>query len=75
MAQEYGDQVDLVKYEADLPENAKLLEKYNVVSLPTIVLEIDGEVWGTKVGLQPEADYRTWIETHLEIAKGLSNGS
>jgi thioredoxin-like negative regulator of GroEL len=56
-----------VKVEADLDENADLLEQYKVNSLPTIVLKIGEKVWGTAVGFRTEAELRQWIDVHISV--------
>ena len=58
--------MELVKIEADLPENEHLLEKYGVASLPAFVIENKGQVWGILVGAKPEKEMREWIRSHVE---------
>jgi thioredoxin-like negative regulator of GroEL len=71
LAQEYEGRVELIKVEADLPGNEELLEKYGVSSLPTVVLQIGKEVWGTVVGIRPEQELRDWLDFHLRVAEDI----
>jgi hypothetical protein len=55
--------------EADAAGNEELLTKYNVNSLPTVVLQIGDKVWGTIVGIKIEQELRDWIELHLDVER------
>lgn len=63
LATELGDKVKLVKVNVD--ENRKLTEKQGVMSLPTVLLYIDGEQVEKIVGFLPKAALLAKITTHI----------
>lgn len=69
LAQEFEDQIDLIKVDADKPENEELLNKHDVRSIPTLIMVGEGTVveWelGRKIGQQSEAELRSWIQEIL----------
>jgi hypothetical protein len=46
-----------------------MLIKYDVKSIPTLVLLNGHEVLGTLVGLKSEADLRAWVRLKLETVE------
>lgn len=68
MSEEFGDSVELIKINADLPENEELLREHDVKSIPTLLILSDDKVVGKSIGAKTEIQLRTWIETHLEKA-------
>jgi thioredoxin len=69
LAEEFQGQLELVKIDADDPGNDELLIKYDVKSIPTLILLNGDEVLSTLVGLKSEADLRAWIRLGLEAVK------
>ncbi|MPN57704.1 Thioredoxin 1 [bioreactor metagenome] len=63
LATELGDKVKLVKVNVD--ENRKLTEKQGVMSLPTVLLYIDGEQVEKIVGFLPKAALLAKITTNI----------
>jgi thioredoxin len=68
LSEEFGDSVELIKINADLPENEELLREHDVKSIPTLLILSDDKVVGKSIGAKTEIQLRTWIETHLEKA-------
>ena len=66
ISQEYQDKLDLVKVDADKPENEDLLRQFDVKSIPTLVLLAGDTVVGVKVGQTSEIALREWIDDALE---------
>jgi thioredoxin 1 len=60
---ELGDKVNFVKVNVD--ENRKLTEKQGVMSLPTVLLYIDGEQVEKIVGFLPKAAIISKIKPHI----------
>ncbi len=52
LASEYGDKVNIGKVDTD--KNAGLAEKYEITSIPSIILYKDGEVVDKLIGVQPK---------------------
>nr|WP_092068247.1 thioredoxin [Dendrosporobacter quercicolus]NSL47018.1 thioredoxin [Dendrosporobacter quercicolus DSM 1736]SDL72818.1 thioredoxin [Dendrosporobacter quercicolus] len=63
LATELADKVKLVKVNVD--ENRKLTEQQGVMSLPTVILYIDGEPAEKVVGFLPKAALLAKITPHL----------
>jgi len=64
--QQYDDLIELVKVDADSDSNEPTLERYDVRSIPTFVVETnEGRVLGTVVGQQSETDLINFIEECL----------
>ena len=63
LAQKYGDALTIVKMNID--DNPNTPQKYGVRGIPTLMLFKDGEVEGTKVGMQPESALISFIDSHL----------
>ncbi len=52
--EEYKDKLSIKQLDVDADENRELVEKYNVMSIPTYVFLKDGEVVDHLVGAQPK---------------------
>lgn len=63
LADELSDKVKLVKVNVD--ENRKLTEQQGVMSLPTVILYVDGEQAEKTVGFLPKAALLAKITPHL----------
>ena len=58
-----GDKVKIVKLNVD--ENQATAIKYNVQSIPTLILFKDGQVAATKIGALPKSKLYEWVESVL----------
>lgn len=66
LTQEYADQIDLIKVDADKEDNFELLAQYGVQSIPTLVMLKGDEVLDIAVGMQSEPYLRDWFDKLLE---------
>ncbi len=64
LADEYDGKVKVGKVDVDA--NQRTAMRYNVRSIPTILLFKDGELVESVVGVVPKADLEEKIKTHLE---------
>lgn len=60
LASEYGQLVKVGKLDVDA--NSTLAAKYEVSSIPTVLLFVGGEIKARWVGLRPKKDYRAAID-------------
>ena len=60
LAPTWQGRVKIAKYNTE--RNRRVMEQLGIRSIPTLVLYHQGEVIGTKVGLQPKAALRSWVE-------------
>lgn len=68
LALEFGGQIELVKVDADKPENEELLRQYDVRSIPTLVLLSDqGDVLGKMIGAKSYTELSTWLNTIISV--------
>jgi thioredoxin 2 len=67
--QEYEGRLELVKIDADAPENEELMRKYDVRSIPTLVLINGDEVIGRMVGAKSESELKAWINIRLDLVE------
>jgi len=58
-----GDKLKIVKLNID--ENPHLATKYNVMSIPTLIVFKDGELASRQVGLAPKAQLEKWISSAI----------
>jgi thioredoxin 2 len=63
LASEMAGQLKLVKVNTD--ENPQVSQRFNVMSIPTLLLFDDGEVVDQQVGAAPTATLRTWVQGKL----------
>lgn len=63
IADEYKDRLRVVKLNVD--ENPKTAQKYNVRSIPTLLLFRNGSVAAQQVGLPSKSQLESFIEAHL----------
>src|SRR5580692_9293028 len=54
-----GDKVKIVKLNVD--ENPRTAQKYNIMSIPTLMLFKKGELASSQVGAAPKAKLEQWI--------------
>ncbi len=64
------DDVKLVHVEADF-STAALMEEWEVLRVPTILLMDDGEIFARCAGFQPEEILEIWIDSKIEERKAL----
>jgi thioredoxin 1 len=63
IAAEYRDKVTIVKLNVD--ENPKISQRFNVRSIPTLILFKNGQVEGQKVGAPRKSDLVAFLESKL----------
>jgi thioredoxin 1 len=67
IANEYGDRLRVVKLNID--ENPKTPPKYNIKSIPTLLLFRDGSVAAQKIGLVSKPQLESFLNAHLGSAQ------
>ena len=63
IAAEYRDRVTIVKLNVD--ENPKISQRFNVRSIPTLILFKNGQVEGQKVGAPRKSDLVAFLDSKL----------
>jgi thioredoxin 1 len=63
LAEEYRDRVTIVKLNVD--ENPKISQRFNVRSIPTLILFKNGQVEGQKVGAPRKSDLVAFLDSKL----------
>jgi len=63
LSEDYKDKVKFIKVNVD--EAQELAVKFNVMSIPTILLVKDGEVVDQKMGAMPEFTFKEWIDSNI----------
>ena len=63
LAAEYRDKVTIVKLNVD--ENPKTSQRFNVRSIPTLILFKNGQVEGQKVGAPRKSDLVAFLDSKL----------
>ena len=66
------DDVRLVHVEADYSTTA-LMEAWDIVKVPTILLMDDGEIFARCTGFQPEEILELWLDAKIEERKQLKH--
>ncbi len=64
VAQKYGGRLKVVKVNVD--EAPELANRYNIRSIPTLLIFKNGELHGRMIGVQPETAISAAIETVLD---------
>jgi thioredoxin 1 len=64
------DDIRLVHVEADY-NTLPLMEEWEVVKVPTILLFDDGEIFARCAGFQPEEILEIWLDAKIEERKAL----
>ncbi len=62
------DDIRLVHVEADF-NTVELMEEWDVVKVPTVLLMEDGEIFARCSGYQPEEILEIWIDAKIEERK------
>ena len=63
IAAEYRDKISIVKLNVD--ENPKTSQRFNVRSIPTLILFKNGQVEGQKVGAPRKSDLVAFLDSKL----------
>ena len=63
VAQKYTGKVKFVKLDVD--HNPSTPPKFGVRGIPTLILFKDGDVAGTKVGMQPKSQLAAFLNEHI----------
>ena len=63
LAEQYGEQLTIVKLNVD--ENPKTSQRFNVRSIPTLMLFKNGQVEGQKVGAPRKSDLVAFLDSKL----------
>lgn len=64
IAKEHGDKIDVVKLSTE--ENTATPAKYQITSIPTLMLFVDGEVHKTMIGMQSKLALEMQLEDYLK---------
>ena len=62
LAKDYGDK--LAVYKINIDENATLAERFNIMSIPTVMIFKSGRAVETLVGTRHAQDYKSLIDKH-----------
>jgi thioredoxin 1 len=63
VSKEFEGKVKFVKLNTD--ENQEIAQKYNIMSIPTVLLFEKGVVKATSVGALPKESFKTWVNKNL----------
>ena len=64
LSEEMADAIKIVKLDVD--EAAKTAEKYEIQSIPTMILFKDGQVKSTRNGASTKAELQSWIDENIK---------
>lgn len=64
--QTYGDKLEIKKYDVDDQANQAMVQKYDVMAMPTYFIEKDGQVVAQFVGAQARKTLTDAIDKALE---------
>ena len=68
IAKEYEDYVDVIKVEVD--ENQETASKYEIMSVPTLMIFKDGEPVDKLTGFQPKTVLKEWLDRYITPVEG-----
>jgi thioredoxin 1 len=63
VSKEYSGKVKFAKLNTD--ENQEIAAKYNIMSIPSVLLFKDGAVKATSVGAMPKEMFKSWLTKNL----------
>lgn len=63
ISKEYDGKVKFVKLNTD--DNQDIAAKYNIMSIPTVLLFEGGEVKAMSVGAIPKPEFKKWLDSNL----------
>ena len=52
-------------FKLNTDENAKIAEKYNIMSIPSVLLFEEGEVKAMSIGAIPKEEFKRWVDSNL----------
>ena len=64
LSEEMADAIKIVKLDVD--EAPKTAEKYEIQSIPTMILFKDGQVKSTRNGASTKAELKSWIDENIK---------
>ena len=64
LSEEMADAIKIVKLDVD--EAPKTAEKYEIQSIPTMILFKDGQVKSTRNGASTKAELQSWIDENIK---------
>lgn len=65
LKKEMADTLEFVEIDVDDPQHQEKVMRAGVMSIPTFVLERDGEEIDRKLGAMPKDAMVAWIQSHL----------
>jgi thioredoxin 1 len=60
---------DIVVYKLNVDSLREISAKYEILSIPTIMVFRRGEILDSKTGFVPESTFNSWIDGLLDIAE------
>lgn len=63
VSKDYSGKVKFFKLNTD--ENSEIASRYNIMSIPTVLLFDKGEVKAMSVGALPKESFKKWLEKNL----------
>ena len=63
VSKEYEDKVNFLKIDVD--QNRELVSKYNIVSIPTLVIFNKGEMIDQQIGMASKESIKAYINKHI----------
>lgn len=63
LSKEFEGKVKFAKLNTD--DNQEIAAKYNIMSIPTVLLFKNGDVAATSVGALPKESFKTWLQKNL----------
>lgn len=52
-------------FKLNTDENEKIAEKYNIMSIPSVLLFEEGEVKAMSIGAIPKEEFKRWVDSNL----------
>jgi thioredoxin 1 len=71
LSQEYEGRVEFFKIDVD--SNGDTAERYNIMSIPSVILFQDGEVLAMKTGAEPKPSWRAFLDGFLSNSEDLGS--
>lgn len=63
VSKEYEGKVKFAKLNTD--DNQEIAQRYNIMSIPTVLIFEKGEVKATSVGSLPKESFKSWLHKNL----------
>ncbi len=63
VSKDYTDKVKFAKLNTD--ENQEIAARYNIMSIPTVLLFKDGKIKATSVGALPKESFKSWLNKSI----------